>query len=420
MYLTIALIACAITAASIFTLFYALTRLSRLEHAVQRLTTNLELEGTSDAPPRKRRWLTFRMSTLLVATGCIALLMATIARERLDSNRQAEAANRLQQVGASVKIWDSLPSDPREFQCGFTIASEVEPPPPTWIRYALGAQFGCRAYRVDFNRHSTRDPTDLGSLGCGDEDLISLKDLRGLQELVLDDTNITDAGLSHLGIVTSLRSLSLRNTAIDGSGVHHLRALEGLRHLDLRGTKFQQQHLRELQQLTQLQSICLPREIDADGIKILAKIPSLKAIDLSQTDVSPASLESLRKLPRLAGLVLNESCSNADFLNQLRSFKTLRVLRLGSADLTLEDIKALTSLKQIKDLDLGEYVYSTDDDPVKSVLSSMDHLSFLRVNHTDPGAGFGASISIGFSLPNGQILQSLESNPNQFGGGGFF
>lgn len=421
MYLTVAFVACVITAASILTLFYALSRISKLESAIERLATNLSPENTPATSTRRRRWLTFRMSTLLAVTAFIACLMAAFASELAGSNRQAKAVDQLQQVGAVVDIWDSLPTDSQDSMCGFTLASE-EDTPPTWIRYALGKQFGCRTYRVDLNLQGAgSDSIDLGPLQCGDEDLVSLKDLRGLRDLVLDHTNITDAGLSHVGLATSLRSLSLRNTSIDGSGFHHLRALKDLHHLDLRGTNFQQKHLQELQQHSNLQSICLPRQANSDWLESLAKIHSLKAIDFDKTNVSHTGLEPLRKLPQLTCLVLNKNCTNANFLNQLHSFQSLRVLRLGSDDLTPEDISAIAGLKQVRDLDFGDYFFLCDDEKVSALLSSMHQLSFLRINHGDTVGSFGSGAeAIGFELPDGQILPSLQRTPNQFGGGGFF
>ena len=64
-----------------------------------------------------------------------------------------------------------------------------------------------------------------------------LKNLTGLEALLLYDTQITDGGLAHLSGLIGLRSLNLTQAQITDVGLAHLKDLTGLQVLDLSGTR---------------------------------------------------------------------------------------------------------------------------------------------------------------------------------------
>ncbi|MCX5669841.1 MAG: hypothetical protein NTU94_00770, partial [Planctomycetota bacterium] len=66
-----------------------------------------------------------------------------------------------------------------------------------------------------------------------DSDLKDLKELKGLQELVLTSTRITDAGLKDLKELNDLQRLGLSRTQITDAGLGRLKELKGLQHLSL-------------------------------------------------------------------------------------------------------------------------------------------------------------------------------------------
>ena len=61
-----------------------------------------------------------------------------------------------------------------------------------------------------------------------DADLEHLPELPQLQELVLNNTLVTDGGLVHLGKYASIHKLWLENTKITDKGLVHLQRLPGL------------------------------------------------------------------------------------------------------------------------------------------------------------------------------------------------
>ena len=75
-----------------------------------------------------------------------------------------------------------------------------------------------------------------------------LKGLTDLGRLHLEATQITDAGLVHLTVLTKLRELDLMSTQITDTGLEHLTGLTNLNSLFLRGTQVTDDGIKKLQQ----------------------------------------------------------------------------------------------------------------------------------------------------------------------------
>ena len=65
---------------------------------------------------------------------------------------------------------------------------------------------------------------DLGNSGIDDDSLRLVAGLKCLRYLCLEDTRITDYGLSHLRDMASLRRIVLRGTATTDEGVRRLQS----------------------------------------------------------------------------------------------------------------------------------------------------------------------------------------------------
>jgi len=87
--------------------------------------------------------------------------------------------------------------------------------------------------------------------------------LKGLRELDLARTKMTDAGVKELAALKGLRTLSLWDTAAGDAGVKELAALKGLRRLDIGWTKVTDAGLKELTGLTELDDAARTDALDA-------------------------------------------------------------------------------------------------------------------------------------------------------------
>ena len=78
---------------------------------------------------------------------------------------------------------------------------------------------------------------DLRGSQATDDILYQLQSLSSLERLWLDDTLVSDRGLSHLRSLTALQGLSLSGTRVTDAGLAHLKGLDNLQHLLLTDTQ---------------------------------------------------------------------------------------------------------------------------------------------------------------------------------------
>jgi hypothetical protein len=79
-----------------------------------------------------------------------------------------------------------------------------------------------------------------------DTGLSTLAGVSNLQDLFLDATPITDQGLAHLSRFTDLRHLSLNNTKVSASGLMHLCEMTNLRSVQVIHTSITEEQLEEM------------------------------------------------------------------------------------------------------------------------------------------------------------------------------
>ncbi|HEV7222885.1 MAG TPA: protein kinase, partial [Pirellulales bacterium] len=87
---------------------------------------------------------------------------------------------------------------------------------------------------------------NLWGTATGDQLLARLLDSNSLRQLGMAYTEISDAGLEHLVGIDSLRELNLLGTAISDAGVRHLKRITGLTSLDVTHTKITREGVDEL------------------------------------------------------------------------------------------------------------------------------------------------------------------------------
>jgi hypothetical protein len=141
---------------------------------------------------------------------------------------------------------------------------------PEWLRERIGAE---RLRPYDEPVYAK-----LSYSRARDEDLGQLRRLQGLKRLDCNGTKITDAGLVHVGGITSLQWLWLADTPVTDAGLAHLKGLTGLRELWLNGTGITDAGLAHLKDLTGLEWLFLRgTRVSDDGIANLKRdLPALQ------------------------------------------------------------------------------------------------------------------------------------------------
>jgi hypothetical protein len=202
---------------------------------------------TADSPPPaapryKLRWYQYSLRTLMLVVLLVSIGMSYVAVTIQRQRRQGEAAKAIRQAGGVVG-------------CS-----------PTWLGNLL------RDYSL-----LDVDCAYLGS-STTDAGLANLEELKGLQLLFLEDTQITDAGLAHLHGLKNLLTLSLNGTKVTDAGLVHLEGLSELRSLFLRNTRMTDAGLEHLRGLLSLRSLELSgTNVTDEGVKTLCEaLPNLE------------------------------------------------------------------------------------------------------------------------------------------------
>lgn len=122
-----------------------------------------------------------------------------------------------------------------------------------------------------------------------DEDLIRLvDDIPDLEWLILIRTNVTDGGLQSIRRLKQLYILTLDDVPISDEGLRNISTMDSLEVLFICNTK-----------------------VSDHGCRLLARLERLWALDLTRTAISDAGLESLQQLKLLEKLVL-DGCDVSD------------------------------------------------------------------------------------------------------------
>ena len=159
---------------------------------------------------------------------------------------------------------------------------------------------------LEWPRLQTGQKLDLLATEISDRELGSLLDsLHDLRFLSLAETRVGDDGLKHLLSLTELEELHLDYSEITDAGVALLASLPKLRILDLKGTKISDEGLAHLGGLHQLEGLYLTRTSVTDaGMVYLSSLTKLKTLILWDTAVSDGGLTHLTSLTELKELIL--------------------------------------------------------------------------------------------------------------------
>lgn len=208
----------------------------------------------------KRRWLQFRLRTLLIAVLVLSLPLSWFAVRMERARRQREAVQAIVKAGGRV-FYDYQGDNTED-----AFDPSAKSPNPNWVRALLGDDFLSDATAV------------FGDENFGDSEASNLNSLTGITGLYLENAKITDAGVEHVKGLDKLLYLELRYTEITDAGLKHLERLTNLRYLSLCNTQVTDAGVRNITRLTNLEGLDLKHtHITEDGLKKLQEaLPNCK------------------------------------------------------------------------------------------------------------------------------------------------
>ena len=311
--------------------------------------------------PPKRRWLQFRLRTLLIAILVLSLPLSWFAVRMERARRQREAVEAIERTG------------------GFVTLDPIEPWAPSWACTLLGSDFFVDVVQARCSKnfgdteaaHLKALPrlNELGltmskittvGYGCFRElaglkklslnfmpikdcDFEQVAELAWLEELDISDCSmLSEAGFQHVEKLTSLRCLELGE--LEGSKVElrHVANLRDLESLSLAFAEISDAHLEQLGGMPNLRWLNLScTRITSDGLRHLEGLTNLKHLTLNQTDICDSGLENLRRLPQLEILEMRMTDITDSGLQHLQYLLNLRQLSIEATHATPDGAKKL-------------------------------------------------------------------------------
>jgi len=121
-----------------------------------------------------------------------------------------------------------------------------------------------------------------------------------LRTLSLQDTRVTDTGLTRIGTLGELRSLELDGTLITDDGISALAGLASIERLGLRDTKITEKGLTRLKDLKNLQRLTLRDPGFGDiALAALHNVPQIRELSFFGTYTADGDAGIRRVNPRI-------------------------------------------------------------------------------------------------------------------------
>jgi len=245
----------------------------------------------------------------------------------------------------------------------------------------------------------TRDPSWIKLQGStlDSNTVASLARITTLQDLVLDESNVSDSDLATLATLTSLKRLSLVRTAVTNAGLNHLAQLPRLTTLILNSSyRVTDEGLETLQRLASLEelslldtTVTLPGLITLSGQHPTLQINSPHGVlgncklALSGTEISDEGLLRLHNARGLQGLELPARITDRGF-RHLHGLADLRYLVAAGTAITDQGLTDLLAHSPpLSELDFSGCSQLTDVGLAQ--LATRPDLAQLKVDRTAAG-----------------------------------
>jgi Leucine Rich repeats (2 copies) len=266
------------------------------------------VSGMTNPPSTRRRWLRFRLRTLLIVIALVAVPLAWIAKERRQSaHEQQLAAEFLEKKYHRVELGG--PYDSWRLR--------LEGKPQGKWRDLARQVLGERIYKAE-------------PIGSGFNDLTPFAQLTNLQWLSVNSANVYD--LKPLADLSTLEVLNVRSSkVVDLTPVAGLRNVTWLR---MQNTRISD--LTPLASWHKLQKLQLT-QTPVDDLTSLAGLVQLDWLDVSNTQVS--DLSPLAGLANLTHLYL-ESTPVSD-LTPLAGLRKLVELKVKQSAVSRQQVETL-------------------------------------------------------------------------------
>jgi hypothetical protein len=227
------------------------------------------------------------------------------------------------------------------------LTSGRSPWAPRWLRRMLGDEFFQEVRQVSLvYDDSTGKRYDNANVVACDDVLARVARLPGLRSLLLKESQATDEGMRHIGKMAGLEELLIWDAeSVTDGGVAHLAGLKGLKNIHISHSNLTDVSLALLSRLPAIETLSLQQNHFSDeGLARLTGKERLKGLYIGIGDlrVTDAGLAHLGDFKKLEGVDVQDSQVTARGLEQLvKDLPNLKQLWLSDKVVTEAEREAL-------------------------------------------------------------------------------
>lgn len=188
-----------------------------------------------------------------------------------------------------------------------------------------------------------------GDSGTTDEDLAKLPP--SVSDMRFDGSvSVTDAGLAHLARQTFLDELKLENMDLSDASVAIISKLAKLKKLHISGKKITNEGLAPLAKLTRLEELTIECPgITDEGLAAVSNLKRLTDLTVREAKLTLAAYDRLKDLPVLEDVSLSMEVEEDDLyvekISQVRNYRFLRLNGAGITDASAPHLAKMTGLE---------------------------------------------------------------------------
>ncbi|MBZ0186684.1 MAG: protein kinase, partial [Candidatus Obscuribacterales bacterium] len=189
-----------------------------------------------------------------------------------------------------------------------------------------------------------------------------------IKKLRINATDITDAGIESVAKIKSMLFVDLSDDILlTGKSLKSLAKLPHLIGISLTGTTLNDDDLRFLPGLPQLQTITLGQchNITGDGFVYLPKLSQLTTLKIDALTINKTGYENLAKLHKLKWLDLQSSNFSDQSIEIVRNMRDLEMLNIGSTKLTDNGLDKIPTIEPLNLLRIESCPNITNDAVIK-------------------------------------------------------
>jgi len=191
----------------------------------------------------------------------------------------------------------------------------------------------------------------LSQYGLTDADMQYIAKIKSLIDLNISRNNVSNRGIAYLANHPSLRLLTLSGTLVDDSCIDTIKTIRGLYHLDIEDTQLSDNGIKGLKN-TKLSSLSIgSTRVTNAGMQYIAEMPELRSLYMEHLDLTIDGLRHLTRLPLTSLSVDSQTKFDDESLRLIvKSFPQLKVLLLNETKITSKGLRLLTQIPGLERL----------------------------------------------------------------------